>query len=269
MSGFLVGTSNRNAKTLIFSAGIAILLCAVYGLVTLAISPDLLLWTPKLAYRDSLTATFVNHNTAATFVGCGVILWSCWTYLALQSLETSSLRLLLLNSFNERIALGIILRALAALTCVFALLLTDSRGGLICSSLGLLVALVLLAANKFERRIGYAIVLVVLAVIALAAWLAHIGRIGSEGLVDSGRWHAYGFSIEAIRQRPLLGRGAGTFENLFPSLRTAEFNNWGVWDYAHSDDLGNRRGDGPSGGADDCHRCMRLGYFIDQAHPEV
>ena len=40
--------------------------------------------------------------------------------------------------------------------------------------------------------------------------------------------------VEAIRQRPLLGAGVGTFENLFPSLRTAEFDNWGVWDYAHS-----------------------------------
>jgi O-antigen ligase len=31
-----------------------------------------------------------------------------------------------------------------------------------------------------------------------------------------------------------LGAGAGTFEDLLPSLRTENFNNWGVWDYAHS-----------------------------------
>jgi O-antigen ligase len=61
-----------------------------------------------------------------------------------------------------------------------------------------------------------------------------MGRIGSEGIIDEGRWQVYGFSIEAIRQRPLFGAGAGTFEGLLPSLRTADFNNWGVWDYAHS-----------------------------------
>ena len=40
--------------------------------------------------------------------------------------------------------------------------------------------------------------------------------------------------IEAIRQRPLLGSGIGTFADIFPSLRTADLNPWGVWDYAHS-----------------------------------
>jgi O-antigen ligase len=234
LSGFLAGTSQRNASTLMSSARIAILLYAVYGLIALAVTPDLLLWAPKLAYRGSLTASFVNHNTAATFFGCGVILWSCRTYLAMQSLQTSSLRMLLLNPFNENVTFNVILHASAALTCVFALLLTDSRGGLICSSLGLLVSLGLLAANKFKRRMGYAVACAVLALIALAVWLGKTGRIGSEGAIDDGRWVVYGYSLQAIRQRPWLGAGAGSFENLFPSLRTADFNNWGIWDYAHS-----------------------------------
>ena len=68
----------------------------------------------------------------------------------------------------------------------------------------------------------------------LAAWLAKTGRIGSEGVIDGGRWAVYKTAIEAIRQRPLFGAGAGTFESLFSSLRTADFNSWGVWDYAHS-----------------------------------
>jgi hypothetical protein len=234
LSGFFAGTSKRGVSRIIFAARTAILIYALYGLAALAVTPNLLLWAPKVAYRDSLTATFVNKNTAAAFFGCGAILWSCWTYFAVQSLEKSSLRLLLLNSLNERVAISLILRASAALTCFFALLLTNSRGGLISSSVGLLVALGVLEIDRFRRRIGYAIALSICALIALAVWLTQIGRIASEGIIDDGRWHVYSLVAEAIWRRPLLGAGAGSFELLFPSLRTADLSNWGVWNYAHS-----------------------------------
>jgi O-antigen ligase len=234
LSGFWSGTSRQNASTMLLAARTAILLYAIYGLISLAVAPDTLLWIPKLAYRGSLTTTFVNRNTAATFLGCGVILWSCRVYFSIQSLQTSSLRLLLLSPTNQQVGLNIILRASAALTCVFALLLTNSRGGLICSSIGLLVAMGLLLAKKFKRRIGFATGFVGLALTVVVAWLTRTGRIGSEGVIDNGRWLAYSLSVGAIRDRPWFGAGAGTFESLFSSLRTPDFNSWGVWDYAHS-----------------------------------
>jgi O-antigen ligase len=234
LSGFCVGTSRRNASTLISSAQIAILFYAVYGLISLAVAPDLLLWMPKRAYRGSLTATFVNHNTAATLMGCGVILWSCRVYFSAQSLRTSSLRLLLLSSANQEIGFRLILRASAALTCVFALLLTNSRGGLICSAVGLLVTFGLLLAHKSKHRTAFAFGFGLLATVILAVWLTKMGRIGSEGVIDEGRWFVYSALVDAVRQHPWFGIGAGTFETLFPSLRTPDFNNWGIWDYAHS-----------------------------------
>lgn len=234
LSGFWAGTSRQNASTMLLAARTAILLYAIYGLISLAVAPDMLLWMPKVAYRDSLTTTFVNRNTAATFLGCGVILWSCRVYFSVQSLQMSSLRLLLLSPANQQIGLNIILRASAALTCVFALLLTNSRGGLICSAIGLLVAMGLLLANKFKRRIGFVAGFAGLALVVVVAWLTKTGRIGSEGVIDNGRWLAYSLSVRAIGERPWLGAGAGTFENLFSSLRTPDFNSWGVWDYAHS-----------------------------------
>lgn len=234
LSGFFAGTSRRSTDRIMFAARIAILVYALYGLAALAITPNLLLWAPKVAYRGSLTGTFVNKNTAATFFGCGAILWSCWTYSALQSIEKSSLRVLLLNSLNEQAAISLILRASAALTCLFAVLLTNSRGGLIASSVGLLVALSILEIKRFKRRIGYAIAFSIFALIALAVWLTQVGRIASEGVIDDGRWHVYGLVAEAIARRPWLGAGAGSFEMLFPSLRTTDLSAWGVWDYAHS-----------------------------------
>jgi O-antigen ligase len=234
VGGVFVGTSRRNSDTLFTFARFSILIYAMYGLLALALTPNLILWAPKLAYRGYLTATFVNHNTAATFVGAGAILWCCWTYHSLQSFEFSSFRLLLLTPSNEQLAFKFIFRAAAGVICFLALLLTGSRGGLICTCLGLLAALGLLLAGRLRPRLWHALVAGGITLAVIATWLSQTGRIGSQGLVDTGRWYVYAAAIDAIRQRPLFGAGAGTFADLFPSLRTDDISSWGVWDFAHS-----------------------------------
>ena len=234
VSGFLVATSRRNGDMLIRFARYSILAYAIYGMAALVFTPNLLLWAPKLAYRGSLTATFVNHNTAATLLGAGAILWFCLAYLSFQSLRYSSLRLLLLVPSNERVAFTIILHSVAGLLCFVALLLTGSRGGLICTALGLLVAIILMVTNRLRSRFWYVAGSGSVALALIAGWLSQIGRIGSKGLLDDARWSVYEYCIEAIRQRPQLGAGASTFADLFPSLRSDGFGGWGVWDYAHS-----------------------------------
>lgn len=234
LSGFFVGVSRRNGDRLVGFARYAVLLYAVYGLVALALTPNMLLWAPKTAYLGNLTATFVNHNTAATFIGAGVILWFSAAWLPLQSLRFSSIRLLLLMPSNERAAFKFIVCSAAGLTCFFALLLTGSRGGLICSCLGLLVAVGLMIAGRQKLGFWYALGCGIVALTVMAVWLSGTARIGSQGLFDGARWSVYGYCIEAIRQRPLLGAGLGTFADLFPSLRPGDFSGWGVWDFAHS-----------------------------------
>lgn len=234
VSGFLVATSRRNGDRLVRFARYAILAYAIYGIAALVITPNLLLWAPKVAYRGSLTATFVNHNTAATLLGAGAILWLCLACLSLQSLRYSSLRLLLLVPSNERVVFTILLHSVAGLVCFAALLLTGSRGGLICTALGLLVAIVLMVTNRLKPRFWYVAGSASVALALTAGWLSQTSRIGSKGLFDDARWSVYEYCIEAIRQRPLFGAGAGTFTDLFPSLRSDGFSGWGVWDYAHS-----------------------------------
>ena len=234
VSGFLVATSRRNGDLLVRFARYSILAYAIYGMAALMFTPNLLLWAPKLAYRGSLTATFVNHNTAATLLGAGAILWFCLAYLSLQSLRYTSIRLLLLIPSNERVVFRVILHLTAGLVCFVALLLTGSRGGLICTALGLLVAGVLMVTNRLKPRFWYMASAGSVALALTAGWLSQTGRIGSKGLLDDARWSVYEYCIEAIRQRPLLGAGAGTFADLLPSLRANGFSGWGVWDYAHS-----------------------------------
>jgi O-antigen ligase len=234
LNGFFVGASRRNSVTLVWSARCAVLFYAVYGLMALALTPNMLLWVPRTSYFGSLTATFVNHNTAATFIGAGMILWFCSALLSLQSLRVSSFRLLLMMRSNEDIVFRLILRSSAGLVCFFALLLTGSRGGLICSSLGLLVAIGLMVANRLKPRFWYVLGSGAAALAAVAIWLSRTARIGTEGAFDDARWSVYELCIEAVRQRPLLGAGVGSFGDLFPSLRGADMIGWGLWDYAHS-----------------------------------
>jgi len=234
INGFFIGTSRHSSGKLLWCARYSILFCAIYGLVALRLTPDLVLWAPKLAYRGSLTATFINHNTAATLLGAGAILWFCSAFSALQSFRFSSLRLLLLTNSNEHLGSKIAARSCSALLCFFALLLTGSRGGLICTCLGLFVAIILMAAAGKSLRRWQLFASAVGAGAVGAFLLGQMGRIGSHGLLDDARWSMYGFCLEAIRQRPWLGSGVGTFGDLLPSLRAADFYSWGVWDYAHS-----------------------------------
>ena len=205
-----------------------------YGVAALLIAPDSLLWTTKVAYRGYLTATFVNHNTAATYVGTGMILWFCLAASSGQSMRFSDLRILLMSRSNEEMALKVILRSAAAVVCAFALLLTGSRAGLLCSSIGLVVALTLMVANRWKLPRLYLIAFALVASAITIVWVSKLGRLASQGLVDENRLSVYHSSLQAIWQRPLLGSGAGTFPDLFPVFRSDDLWSWGVWDYAHS-----------------------------------
>jgi O-antigen ligase len=235
INGFFIGTSRSNSAKLIQIVRYALLAYVTYGLVALLLTPNAILWAPKLAYLGSLTATFINHNTAGTFVGAAAILWFIFSLSSLQSFGFSSFRLMLLTHSNEKRAFAIIAQLGAALTCFFALLLTGSRGALIASCLGLLAAVILLFASLQKKTRLWLILLS--SAVALATTLAlvsQMGRIGSQGLLDDARWSVYELCIGAIRQRPLLGAGVGTFSDIFPSLRPNGFFGSGVWDYAHS-----------------------------------
>lgn len=235
MNGFMIGLSHDGLKKLVRVVRYVVLAYAFYGLFALAVSPNMILWAPKLAYLGSFTSTFVNHNTAATFVGTGAILWSCAVVSALRSLRFISLRLLLVTRADERLAFKIIGRLIAALVCYLSLILAHSRGGVIALCIGLLLAILLLFFRKRQWWITVGFALVAATVIAVL--ISRGGRLASQGFFDDARWLVYRSCLDAIWQRPLLGSGAGTFADLFPAFRSRELSNWGVWEHAHSTPL--------------------------------
>lgn len=235
MNGFMIGLSPDGLKKLVRVVRYVVLAYALYGLFALAVSPNMILWAPKLAYLGSFTSTFVNHNTAATFVATGAILWSCAVVSAFRSLRFISLRLLLVARADERLAFKIVGRLIGALVCYFSLILAHSRGGVIALCIGLLLAILLLFFRKRQWWItaGFAAI----AVMVIAFLISRGGRLASQGFFDDARWLVYRSCLDAIWQRPLLGSGAGTFMDLFPAFRLSELSNWGVWEHAHSTPL--------------------------------
>jgi O-antigen ligase len=234
INGFCACTSRDSTDKLFRFSRFSIVVYAIYGFVAFLLTPNFLLWSEKTAYLGNLTATFVSHNTAATFFGAGGILWSCSAYFAARAIRVSSVRTFLLSRSNERLIFKLIVRCAGGLICLAALLQTSSRGGIICAFAGLFSAVLLLLAKERTARFWSTPLIASAALVIIVTMLSRMGRIASQGLVDQGRWSVYGLVLNAIKQRPLLGAGLGTFGDQFPALRTSDFPSWGVWDYAHS-----------------------------------
>jgi hypothetical protein len=46
---------------------------ATYGVINFIVAPDLILWFPKMAYKESVTSTFINRNNFGTYAGITLV----------------------------------------------------------------------------------------------------------------------------------------------------------------------------------------------------
>ena len=119
---------------------------ALYGIAIYLIDPTRILWFEKLAYRDVLTSTFINRNTAAVYFGSCAVLW-------LLLLSQKIRRGLPAGPIYWRnvppmfLSRPILLPFMMLLLCVAAMLMTNSRAGIVIS----LVALIIAFAAFFHR----------------------------------------------------------------------------------------------------------------------
>jgi len=213
---------------------------ALYGIATYVTDPARILWFEKLAYRDVLTSTFVNRNTAAVYFGSCAILWL----------------LLLSQNIRHRLPSGpiywravppmflsrpILLPFGMLLLCVAAMLMTNSRAGIVISLMALIIAFAAFFYRDFSSRAAIAATLAIGGMIALV--LLQVlggnvsGRFDVQGLSGLGRVEIYRSTLRMIADHPWFGTGLGTFEWSFPAYRSADISLWGVWDRAHSTPL--------------------------------
>lgn len=240
LCSFLAASQRTSAATLFSVVSYAGAAYAGYGILAYLFDPNTLLGHPKVTSPEDLTGTFVNRNTAATFFGLVLIVWTVRFLTEVDShLPKSSARLwdlgavLLYRPSREMaVSLGCLLLALAAL------LMTRSRAGVLLSLGSLFMTALLCVRHRLAGRaaaivlIGAGPVLIGLVLEFLGGGV--VGRLGGEGLIDPSRRLAFEGAVAIVRDFPLLGTGLGTFTDMFPAYRSSEISTVGVWDRAHN-----------------------------------
>lgn len=238
----LIGARPGGAAAIGWTVAVAAVFYALVSAAQLIFDPQALLWREKTAYLSNLTGPFTNRNTAAVYFGTATVIWA----LALQR----EARLLLPKNASLGDAAQLLLTVsrpkLAALAfCMFicfgATAATSSRAGFLLTGMALtLASLLYLSTSTAARRLGWvgcgAALLAGLALMEI--WGGGVAsRIAQRGLADAGRATVYARVAEAIAERPLAGRGVGSFLYVFPSMRPEPLGSMGIWDRAHSTPL--------------------------------
>lgn len=235
ISALLIFRNDKGFLTLWNGLALTGAAVAIIGLLQYTFTPDWLLFHERTAYKGSLTGTFVNRNSAATFLGLSCLLW-LGRAAALQPVQIWRRW-----ADGKKIPTGALFLVAAGFTaCFIALLLTRSRAGVIASLAGLTLTILVLVIRRTRRTEPLRRLAVLIAVPIVAGLLLLIfggftlHRMETLGFEDF-RWCVYSASLRAIWDNPLLGYGAGTFKYVFPEYRTAACGpaEW-LWDKAHN-----------------------------------
>ncbi|MCE9522105.1 MAG: O-antigen ligase family protein [Alphaproteobacteria bacterium] len=203
---------------------------------------DALMPDPKLD-TGRLSGPFINPNHLATYMAlCG---------LAALGLFVETLRQAVVWDRGAKIILRTMLQALtgpasgwlvATIIVLSALLLTQSRGGVISFLLGTVALIVALAIGRRlngteapGRRAMAAFLILIVAISTVISADPILGRIQQQGLGDAARTSLAQSTLSAVEAAPLVGHGFGAFQRYYPFF--ADGSVLGDVDEAHNDVL--------------------------------
>jgi O-antigen ligase len=220
------GRDPSNAERAIAAIALSGFIYAGYGLVEYFSGNEKILWFPKYAYKGDATSTFVNRNNYATFSGLG---WLCLLAIFFRDLDK---RLEHVTESRETIRAIVIffekggwIYLFGTATIAGALLYSHSRGGFICTILGILVFCGAKIVNRPRGRFiarWFAILCLVLVGITFIAGGRQLDeRLANSNIRDEERPLIYELTLKAIGDQPLLGSGLGSFEEVFRFYRTS------------------------------------------------
>ncbi|MEG6508887.1 O-antigen ligase family protein [Methyloligella sp. 2.7D] len=210
---------------------------AGYGLIAHFLLPDRILWYPKLYYKESVTATFINRNNAATYFGLALI--ACLgtiisTYRRATARVADNWRFQLGSAIETTAGWGGFL-LVAFFTIGVALILTGSRAGIVSSLAGLMAlsGLLLLGGRKHGRFAGLLVLAAAAVVVATVLIYGDLFFDRLSRVNAAGRTAVYAITWQSVGDAPILGMGYGTFEDIFPMYRDTSMSPWDIWDKAH------------------------------------
>lgn len=228
----------QNAHRTIQAVAIIGMAYAIYGIIAFFVFPGTVLWLPKFAYTDSVTSSFINRNSYATYAGIGLVCSLACMFSAYARSESYVGR-----SILRRIAQFIASTSgsagwwlVGAFVLALALVRTGSRGGILASVLGITV---LITVGFMRGRNANTAVASLLGILAAGAAIFvfgdfFAGRLLVLGLNAADRLAVYWLTILSILDVPWKGYGYGTFEFVFPMYRDNSLSAVGIWDKAHN-----------------------------------
>ena len=237
LNGLIVGTDRVWARRLIDWALWIGSVYAAFGIVSFLSDPTHIFSFEKYAYRDVLTATFINRNTAAVYFGGCLLLGAVKFGVALREGDSRQPRYHIVRALPAIPRKAVVAAALCLINLI-AMLMTASRAGIVLSVLATVVALALVFRSELKRRRAFLAAFVV-AVGMFATFLAVIAgavtnRFATQGLGDGGRYEIYEATLRLVKENWPVGTGLGTFRWGFSPYRPDDVPIWGIWDRAHN-----------------------------------
>ncbi|MFP4531787.1 MAG: O-antigen ligase family protein [Desulfobacterales bacterium] len=200
-----------------------------------------------LFLRDSVhgagsVGPYVNRNHYAGFAEMLFPLALAMFLVYRPQAALSDVKKRLTDIFFQKQASRHFLYGTAAVLIATSLFVTLSRGGIISLTLSMTAFAVFLIFRTSQKRAGWGVGIVFLIVLCLTgtdAWdliFERFGNIRNEaGEISTGRFIYWADSLEIIADFPLLGAGAGTFENIYPKYGSLSGHR--VLEHAHNDYL--------------------------------
>ena len=233
------GRIDAYAWKFLWSVAVAGFLYSVYGMVIEFGDFNMVLWYERWAYVDSLTSTFINRNSFASYAGLTLLAALGLTFnefrrgAAGDMMSVSGFRWLL-EQLSGRLGLLLLMTA----TIGSALLLTGSRGGMASFTVGLVVlSLGFIVTPGSRPTVGIIITaslaLFVAGLMALSGELV-LARFAMSSVDAEWRTAFYRVVLDAILEDPWVGAGYGTFEVSFPMVRDATITTPLLLDKAHN-----------------------------------
>jgi O-antigen ligase/Flp pilus assembly protein TadD len=203
---------------------------------------DKILWIRDSVYGAGSVGPYVNRNHYAGLAEMLFPLALAMFLVYRPVMAHAGFKKWLADIFlQKRISLHF-LYGTAAILIGTSLFVTLSRGGIISLTLSMGLFSLFLILKTTQKRVGWGLAIIFVMILSLTgteAWdmiFERFGNIRNEaGEIWSGRFIYWGDSTEIIRDFPLFGTGAGTFENIYPKYRTYPGN--ALLEHAHNDYL--------------------------------
>ncbi len=227
VAGIVLFQEDADAQLLFRALGFLALGGALVGLYEYAVAPEQLMFQPRTHPMDAVTAYFVNRNTAATFLGVGVVIWCAQLADKSRELGLGGVRRVFLQSDpdSRRQALRLIALTLCLLAVVVALFLTKSRAGIATTLVGVVVVLSgTLGSHSRDgggvsRLAAVALSVGFVAAITTAYGDQFLARAFGADASRDPRWCFASDIVAAIGERPITGFGFGSLEYVYPAFR--------------------------------------------------